>query len=150
MIGKDFQKAKSAKCTRCGDEFEYISSRLRTLCKKCQGSHKKKCIECGKKTWMLANAKRCNECRRKLKEQRAQQNTDSNKYAGGYWTDLTKECYSRGCVCIGCYYNNFFTEHQCQMKYTVIELVKKLGLPKDIQVVSIEKGEELNNENNCK
>lgn len=46
------------------------------------------------------------------------------------WTPAAIECYNRGCICNGCFYNQFFTEkHQkCHMKESVLQLVKDLGL----------------------
>ena len=47
------------------------------------------------------------------------------------WTNIAIDCYSRGCVCNGCFYNAFFKDspHKCQMKSTVLELVRVLGTP---------------------
>lgn len=45
------------------------------------------------------------------------------------WTPSAKQCYFRGCVCNGCFYNEFFKDKQCQMKKSVIELVKQIGAP---------------------
>lgn len=44
------------------------------------------------------------------------------------WTRSAKECYERGCICKGCLINEQM-EEKCQMKYTVIDLVKKYGKP---------------------
>lgn len=46
------------------------------------------------------------------------------------WTPAAIDCYTRGCKCKGCFYEDYFTKSKCQMKYTVLELVKKLGVPK--------------------
>lgn len=48
------------------------------------------------------------------------------------WTEISKDCYKRGCRCSGCYYNQFF-EHpnKCQMKASVLELVRVLGKPEN-------------------
>ena len=48
------------------------------------------------------------------------------------WTNAAIDCYERGCICSGCEFENFFTDKQqkCQMKFTVIELVKKFGAPR--------------------
>lgn len=47
------------------------------------------------------------------------------------WTYTAVECYARGCVCTGCWYNDFFkpSNFKCRMKYTIIELVKCFGPP---------------------
>lgn len=45
------------------------------------------------------------------------------------WTPAAIECYSRGCRCKGCFYEDFFTKSKCQMKYTVLQLVRQLGAP---------------------
>ena len=47
------------------------------------------------------------------------------------WTNTALECYKRGCVCEGCFYPDFFngTSQRCQMKASVLELVRVLGKP---------------------
>ena len=47
------------------------------------------------------------------------------------WTNIAIDCYSRGCVCNGCFYHTFFKDspQRCQMKSTVLELVRVLGTP---------------------
>ena len=47
------------------------------------------------------------------------------------WTPTALECYKRGCNCIGCFYNDFFsaTSQKCQMKAAVLELVRTIGTP---------------------
>lgn len=45
------------------------------------------------------------------------------------WTPAAIDCYKRFCKCKGCFYEDYFTKSKCQMKYTVLELVKKLGVP---------------------
>ena len=47
------------------------------------------------------------------------------------WTPAAKQCYLRGCVCKGCFYDNFFTDSRdkCRMKSSVMELVRKFGAP---------------------
>ena len=47
------------------------------------------------------------------------------------WTQTAIECYKRGCRCSGCFYNDFFagSPQKCQMKYTVLELVRVIGKP---------------------
>lgn len=44
------------------------------------------------------------------------------------WTPLAIECYERGCVCENCFYKNILNNN-CQMKATVLELVRILGIP---------------------
>jgi len=47
------------------------------------------------------------------------------------WTPSAIMCYERHCVCKGCYYEEFFKSSvKCQMKAAVIELVRKVGVPK--------------------
>ena len=46
------------------------------------------------------------------------------------WTIGAKECYQRGCNCKGCYYS--FLDC-CRMKYTVLGLVRVLGIPKELE-----------------
>lgn len=47
------------------------------------------------------------------------------------WTNTALECYKRGCMCEGCFYADFFsgTSQKCQMKASVLELVRVLGKP---------------------
>lgn len=46
------------------------------------------------------------------------------------WSKSAIECYDRGCKCKGCNYEHYFLSQQkCQMKYTVLELVRELGAP---------------------
>lgn len=62
------------------------------------------------------------------------------------WTISAKECYRRqkaGLGCKGCFYEDFFTKPRnmkewklseyatCQMKKSIIELVKTIGAPTD-------------------
>lgn len=56
------------------------------------------------------------------------------------WTDIAKECYYRsinGKGCNGCYFNTFFSKDYktetrvCQMKKTVIELIRNVGVPEN-------------------
>lgn len=48
-----------------------------------------------------------------------------------HWTTSAIECYKRGGVCRGCYYNEYFFagRFKCQMKSAVISLVQNVGLP---------------------
>lgn len=54
------------------------------------------------------------------------------------WTSTALECYKRGCVCEGCFYADFFngTAQKCQMKASVLELVRTLGKP-DVEIKQI-------------
>ena len=54
------------------------------------------------------------------------------------WTNTALECYKRGCVCEGCFYTDFFngTSHRCQMKASVLELVRVLGKP-DVEMQQV-------------
>lgn len=50
------------------------------------------------------------------------------------WTPTAIDCYKLGCVCSKCNLNKIYFKHsifKCQMKYTVIELVRKLGIPEE-------------------
>lgn len=51
------------------------------------------------------------------------------------WTKTACACYLRGCRCSGCYYEWFFRDspYKCKMKYTILELIKKFGLPENLQ-----------------
>jgi len=51
------------------------------------------------------------------------------------WTKAAIDCYQRGCVCSNCYYSGFFngSPQKCQMKATVLELVRVLGKPTSIE-----------------
>ena len=39
------------------------------------------------------------------------------------WTPSTIECYKRGCICLDCQYSQL--SEKCQMKYIVMELIRK-------------------------
>ena len=54
------------------------------------------------------------------------------------WTNTALECYKRGCVCEGCFYSDFFnnSKQKCQMKASVLELVRVLGKP-DVEIQQI-------------
>ena len=47
------------------------------------------------------------------------------------WTQTAIECYKRGCNCEGCFYRDFFSgsSQKCQMKASVLELVRVIGTP---------------------
>ncbi len=51
------------------------------------------------------------------------------------WTKAAIDCYQRGCVCEGCYYKDFFSgsPQRCLMKSTVLELVRVLGVPQNLE-----------------
>jgi len=63
------------------------------------------------------------------------------------WTITSIDCYERGCVCEGCFYNEFFspqeyktlleTNTKCQMKASVLELVRLFGIPEGMTVKTI-------------
>lgn len=47
------------------------------------------------------------------------------------WTLDAIMCYNRGCKCKGCFFEDFFSKPlTCQMKFSVIGLVRLLGRPK--------------------
>lgn len=54
------------------------------------------------------------------------------------WTPTALECYKRGCNCDGCFYSDFFkgTSQKCQMKASVLELVRVIGTP-DVDIPQI-------------
>lgn len=53
------------------------------------------------------------------------------------WSVDAINCYKRGCICEGCPIKNLISS-KCFMKSTVIELVKKLGAPKEMAYKSSE------------
>ena len=44
------------------------------------------------------------------------------------WTNASIDCYERQCNCEGCYYYEYL-DSKCEMKNSVIKLVKKFGAP---------------------
>jgi len=49
------------------------------------------------------------------------------------WTQSAVDCYLLGCNCAKCdIYRIYFSKnlYKCRMKYTVIELVRRFGIPK--------------------
>lgn len=54
------------------------------------------------------------------------------------WTPTALDCYKRGCNCEGCFYKDFFSgsSQKCQMKASVLELVRVLGTP-DVEIQQI-------------
>ena len=55
------------------------------------------------------------------------------------WTPTAVECYKRGCNCEGCWYNEFFngTYQKCQMKASVLELVRVMGAPSTVDLPQV-------------
>ena len=52
------------------------------------------------------------------------------------WTPTAIECYELGCSCSKCsLYKLYFSEglFKCRMKETVIELVRRVGAPKEMK-----------------
>lgn len=47
-----------------------------------------------------------------------------------HWTKDATDCYNRHCICAGCFYNEFF-KGKCEMKNTVLEMVRHIGTPPD-------------------
>ena len=45
------------------------------------------------------------------------------------WTPSAVECYQRGCICSNCPVQEFIKSQKCQMKSSVIELVRLYGIP---------------------
>lgn len=54
------------------------------------------------------------------------------------WTPTAVDCYKRGCSCAGCFYKDFFsgTTQKCQMKASVLELVRVIGTP-DVELKQV-------------
>lgn len=53
-----------------------------------------------------------------------------------HWNPAAKDCYKRGGRCKGCVYNEKYFKpygEACKMKYAVIALVRKLGIPNDLK-----------------
>ena len=66
------------------------------------------------------------------------------------WTTTAIECYKRGCNCKGCFYKDFFSnskygenepKQKCQMKATVLELVRTQGIPDGVKEKTVIKDE---------
>lgn len=55
------------------------------------------------------------------------------------WTISARDCYFRGCVCLGCPTYKIL-ETKCRMKQTVLELVRKFGKPE--KEISYQESEE--------
>lgn len=45
------------------------------------------------------------------------------------WTSTAIDCYKRGCVCAGCPMKELIKSQKCMMKSSVLELVRKFGIP---------------------
>lgn len=61
---------------------------------------------------------------------------ESSSETNKQWTRTAVDCYKLGCICSKCtLYEVFFSKKKfkCKMKETVIELVRKLGVPKDMK-----------------
>lgn len=56
------------------------------------------------------------------------------------WTRSAEECYELGCICSKCKIPEIM-ETPCQMKASVIELVRKFGKPEHIKTKGILKDE---------
>lgn len=56
------------------------------------------------------------------------------------WTETAVDCYRRGCVCDGCNIFKIIGE-KCNMKRTVLDLVKKFGAPNNNEK-TLTKGEQ--------
>ena len=59
-------------------------------------------------------------------------NVSCSETSADGWTPTAVECYQLGCRCSKCIINNvYFAESsfKCKMKETVIELVRKYGVP---------------------
>ena len=60
------------------------------------------------------------------------------------WTPAAIDCYKRGCVCNDCMYNKFFSgNHKCQMKASVLELVRTVGPPTEVELQQILEDEDI-------
>ena len=52
------------------------------------------------------------------------------------WTPTAVDCYEMGCNCSKCnLYKIYFSKsnYKCQMKYTVLKLVRTIGIPEDLK-----------------
>lgn len=52
------------------------------------------------------------------------------------WTPSAIDCYKLGCICSKCNLNKLYfldSIYKCKMKETVIELVRKLGIPEEVE-----------------
>jgi hypothetical protein len=54
------------------------------------------------------------------------------------WTEVTKYCYKRHCICEGCLYSQFFSnKNKCKAKAHVLALVSYIGKPKGIDLCQV-------------
>jgi len=59
-------------------------------------------------------------------------NVSCSETSANEWTPTAIECYEIGCRCSECNINNIYfkgSSFSCKMKETVIELVRKYGVP---------------------
>ena len=52
------------------------------------------------------------------------------------WTNEARFCYMSGCNCRE-YTNRFESQKQCQMRRVVLELVRRFGAPKGVEVKGV-------------
>lgn len=52
------------------------------------------------------------------------------------WTNEAKLCYASGCNCKKCS-NRFESQKHCQMRRVVLELVRRFGAPKGVEVKGV-------------
>lgn len=54
------------------------------------------------------------------------------------WTETTKKCYQRGCVCTGCptfaLVKRLSSINRCLVKVAVIELITAYGKPEGVEI----------------
>lgn len=89
--------------------------------------------------WEFGSALKSNTWGTLLEELRVLRSRDMGRaIAVRRWTNTALECYKRGCICEGCFYADFFngTSQRCQMKASVLELVRVLGKP-DIEIQQV-------------
>lgn len=56
------------------------------------------------------------------------------------WTNTAVECLERKCKCEGCFFENYFSgQHKCQMKTAVGKLLKKFGIPEQLNFKGFKK-----------
>lgn len=61
-------------------------------------------------------------------------NTTCSDSVSKNWTPAAIDCYRLGCSCNKCNLNKIYflnSRYKCKMKETVIELVRRLGAPKE-------------------
>lgn len=65
-------------------------------------------------------------------------NTTCSETIAKNWTPTAIDCYRIGCSCQKCNLNRIYflsSGFKCKMKETVFELVKRLGAPKEEEVI---------------